>query len=230
MAHGGRDPCVYTKELVNDQSEAPGGKDYRCSCGCRLAGHPGGGLGQRPRRGGSRLHYRRLRCPADVPGMVGDEGTADLAKPIKDEDGNSITKRVDQVIYTARKPLPDGYRDAVAIAGQLPANAAGKSFSFPTVQTCEKGDTAWAQIPASGQDPEELDAPAPTIAVTAAIGKSQSALASATPSDSPVAPEPTAAGPSGTGRGSQGAGLGVAGLVAGLAAGVFALVRSSRRP
>ena len=38
-----------------------------------------------------------------------------LAEPIQGE-GGEITERVSEVVYTAKTPLPDGYRDAFALS------------------------------------------------------------------------------------------------------------------
>ena len=43
----------------------------------------------------------------------------------------------------------------------LPEDSAGQVLAFPVVQTCAKGETAWVDLAAEGQDPEELEAPAP---------------------------------------------------------------------
>ena len=50
----------------------------------------------------------------------------------------------------------------------VPEGAAGRSLSFPTVQTCREGQAAWVQVPAPGQDHDDLERPAPTVAVVPA--------------------------------------------------------------
>lgn len=66
--------------------------------------------------------------------------------------------------FTAREPLPDGIRDAVQLAFTLPERE-GTDLVFPTVQVCEEGETAWTQVAASGQDPHDLESPAPVLTV-----------------------------------------------------------------
>lgn len=85
-----------------------------------------------------------------------------LAAPATDKHGNEVTERVDQVVYTARSPLPDGYRDTFELSFQVP-DVAGKTIYFPTIQTCEKGQTAWVEIAPEGA--EEPEHPAPSLAV-----------------------------------------------------------------
>ncbi|MFV0535106.1 MAG: YcnI family protein [Cumulibacter sp.] len=96
----------------------------------------------------------------------------DLDTPITDSHGNEVPERVAQIVYTAASPLPDGQRDAFELSLQIPEDAADSTLYFPTVQTCEQGETAWVQIPEEGQDGHELDAPAPSVDVVAASASS----------------------------------------------------------
>ena len=91
-----------------------------------------------------------------------------LDPPVTDAHGNELTERVATVTYTARAPLPDGYRDAFELSLQLPEDAAGETLAFPVIQTCAKGETGWTETPAEGQDVEELERPAPAVEVTEA--------------------------------------------------------------
>lgn len=91
----------------------------------------------------------------------------DLAKPIEDGHGNSITTRIGKIVYTAKTPLADGLRDTFALSLQLPADAAGKTLEFPLLQSCEVGETLWNE--SAKADGSEPDHPAPAIAVTAAV-------------------------------------------------------------
>lgn len=92
---------------------------------------------------------------------------AKLAKPQTDAHGNKVTERDATVVYTTKTPLPDGYRDAFELSLKLPETE-GTTLAFPTIQTCEKGETAWIEVPTDGQDPEELEHPAPALTITAA--------------------------------------------------------------
>jgi uncharacterized protein YcnI len=149
--------------------------------------------------------------------------TEALNPPITDSDGNQITQRVDQVVYTAKTPLAADLRDALALSLQVP-DVAGQSLTFPVIQTCEVGETAWIEQQAAGQ-PEPAH-PAPTIQVTAAMTESAAEGSAAPTSSAQVAAT------SATDTGSSSNGLAIAGLVAGvlgLIVGGLALVRS-RRP
>ncbi|PWH07349.1 nuclear export factor GLE1 [Brachybacterium endophyticum] len=93
--------------------------------------------------------------------------TEKLSKPTTDADGNEVTERPDQVVYTAKTPLPDGQRDTFELSLQIPEDAAGPTLTFPTVQTCEDGSTSWTQLPAKGQSEDDVEHPAPSVAVDA---------------------------------------------------------------
>jgi len=88
-----------------------------------------------------------------------------LAEPVDNGHGGTYTERVDTVVYRATTPLPDGYRDTFQLQLQLPAEE-GERLIFPVLQTCEKGENAWVQTVADGQ--EEPEYPAPTLQVTEA--------------------------------------------------------------
>ena len=81
-----------------------------------------------------------------------------------------MTERTASVVYTANTPLPDGQRDAFELSFQVP-DAEGEVLAFPTIQTCEKGETAWTQIPAEGQAEDDLESPAPSFTILAASGE-----------------------------------------------------------
>jgi len=89
-----------------------------------------------------------------------------LGEPVTDTHGNEVTERVASIVYTAKTPLPDGQRDHFELSFQIP-DAEGDMLTFPTVQTCEEGETGWVEVPAEGQDPDELDSPAPAFEITA---------------------------------------------------------------
>ncbi|KQY56647.1 MULTISPECIES: YcnI family copper-binding membrane protein [unclassified Nocardioides] len=88
-----------------------------------------------------------------------------LDEPATDAHGNTVTERVGTVTYTARTPLPDGVRDTFELSLTLP-DAEGETLAFPVIQTCEKGETAWTEVAAEGQDPEQLESPAPTVTIS----------------------------------------------------------------
>ena len=118
----------------------------------------------------------RIQMPESIPQVTPtvnpnwdvEKVMEELPEPIEASHGQQITERVAEVVYAATTPLPDGYRDALVLNLQVPADAAGQTIYFPVIQTCEEGETAWIEIPAARQDGEELEAPAPSIEVVAA--------------------------------------------------------------
>jgi uncharacterized protein YcnI len=133
-----------------------------------------------------------------------------LDDPVTDGHGNEVTERTASIVYTADAPLPDGQRDTFELSFQVP-DAEGEVLSFPTIQTCEQGETAWTEIASDGQDEEELEHPAPSFTIL------------------PATPEAVDDSDDDGGDDDGSAALGWAGLVAGLlglAAGGTALVRT----
>jgi uncharacterized protein YcnI len=149
-----------------------------------------------------------------------------LDEPVTDAHGNEVTERTATIVYTSNDPLPEGQRDTFELTFQVP-DAAGETLAFPTVQTCEKGETGWVEVPSEGQDPDELEYPAPSFEVTEASaegghGADEAAAGSAEESTSDDTQEASAED---TGM------LGWAGLVLGalgLLAGGTALARSRK--
>jgi uncharacterized protein YcnI len=107
--------------------------------------------------------------PTVNPGWDVEKVMEDLAEPVDDGHGGQYTERVAEIVYTARTPLPDGYRDAFVLSLKLP-DAEGETLVFPTVQECEEGESAWVQVPAEGEDADALELPAPMFEITAAEG------------------------------------------------------------
>lgn len=67
------------------------------------------------------------------------------------------------ITYTGR--LPDEAFDDFGILMKLPAQNAsgGDRLVFPIVQTCEKGESAWVQVPDPAKPDAKLDRPAPVV-------------------------------------------------------------------
>lgn len=156
--------------------------------------------------------------PTINPNWTVEKVTETLAEPRKLADGSSITKRTSQIVYTAKEPVADGLRDTLALSAKLP-DAAGTTLHFPTLQSCETGQTDWAQIPADGQDGHDLEAPAPSLTVTTAGSSEHGTATSAEPAAETTTND---AGADARSWGGLVAGLG------GLALGGVALARSGR--
>ena len=105
--------------------------------------------------------------PTVNPNWTVEKVTEQFTEPRKLADGSSITRRTSQIVYTAKAPLSPELRDALVLSVHLP-DAPGTTLAFPTLQTCENGQTDWSETAASGQDPHSLKAPAPALTITAA--------------------------------------------------------------
>jgi uncharacterized protein YcnI len=162
--------------------------------------------------------------PTVNPNWTVEKVTEQLAEPKKLADGSSITTRTSQIVYTAKAPLAHDLRDALVLSVKLP-DAAGTTLYFPTLQSCETGQTDWSEIAKDGQDPHSLKAPAPSITVTAAADAH--AAASHAASTTAAGSEQAAAVTDGGADARSWAGL-TAGL-GGLVLGGVAFARSSSR-
>lgn len=158
-----------------------------------------------------------------------------LDEPVADAHGNEVTERTASIVYTATTPLPDGERDAFELSFQLP-DAEGEMLTFPTVQTCQTGETGWVEVPAEGQDADELESPAPAFEIVAAEGGGHGDDAAAEPAADEAETtddgETTETTEAAADAGDSSPALGWAGLVAGLlglAAGGLALAWSRSR-
>ena len=107
--------------------------------------------------------------PTVNPGWDISLVTEQLDTPIDLGEGRTLTQRVTEVDYTAKTPLPAEFRDVFSLAVDLPEDSAGTTLTFPTIQECAVGSANWTQVPADGQDPEELQYPAPSIEVLSAV-------------------------------------------------------------
>lgn len=67
--------------------------------------------------------------------------------------------------------LPDNFYDTFTVYGKIAAGDPAIGLAFPTVQLCgTDAKVAWDQIAAPGQNPHDLDGPAPVLKLVAAEG------------------------------------------------------------
>jgi periplasmic copper chaperone A len=91
--------------------------------------------------------------------------TGPLAVPYEAH-GTQFTEGVLEISWTAKTTadaLPDAFYDEFVLRGTTP-KAPGPLW-FKVVQTCEKGSTAWAEVPAHGTHAHDLKAPAALLEV-----------------------------------------------------------------
>lgn len=165
-------------------------------------------------------------APTELAGWTVEKQMEQLDEPVSDGHGGEYTERVAQIVYTADTPVPDGYRAAMELSLQLPAEAAGETLAWPVVQRCAEGETGWTELAAEGQDPDELERPAPTVTLTEAGAEEAAATTtSATSEQVGQTGDPVAVDDE---EGNNGVVLGLAGLVAGMAALVLAAMALMR--
>ncbi|MCP2637361.1 YcnI family protein [Microbacterium sp. HD4P20] len=153
----------------------------------------------------------------------------------REDAGNGVPTRV---VYTADTPIADHLKATVSMDVLFDEAAAGTTIAFPVTQTCATGETAWTQVADEGEDPHDLDAPAPLVEVGPVAHETATHDHDAEVSagdETETSGDTTAAEASGTA--SSGASdadpvarwLAAGGLVAGLAALVVVLVRGRAR-
>lgn len=108
--------------------------------------------------------------PVFAPGWSIDVEREELDEPIEGSHGTEITERASTVTFTANDPIDNNIYAMVSLRLSLPADAAGETIHFPVIQECEEGEHAWIEIAQEGEDPHDLESPAPSITVTEPAG------------------------------------------------------------
>ena len=170
----------------------------------------------------------------DIPEGVGN------ATPVV-QGGWSITRELGadgvptRVVYTPDTPVEDGLKATVSMDVLFTEAAADTTLAFPVTQTCAEGETAWTQIAEDGEDPHDLDAPAPLVEVGAVADDADAGHAAAAEGadqashESADASADTEEAASGTSADPVARWLAAGGLVAGIAALAVVLVRGRRK-
>ena len=92
-----------------------------------------------------------------------------------------LSEGVRRITWTGG-PLPDDFYDEFVFASFVARELTpSTTVYFPVVQTCEKGELAWTQTPAAGQDAHDLKAPAASLKLVAASDGKGAAAAAAAP-------------------------------------------------
>lgn len=78
--------------------------------------------------------------------------------------GSKLKEGVKEVVWTGE--LLDAHYDEFVFSARITdAFAVGSMVYFPTVQDCANGAERWIEIPAEGQDPHEMEGPAPGVKI-----------------------------------------------------------------
>jgi uncharacterized protein YcnI len=99
--------------------------------------------------------------PQMKPGWNVEIKTRKLDAPQPGLHGKTISDVVDEVSWRGG-PLPDNLYDTFGLMMKLPDTPGGTLY-FPVVQECEQGVHRWIEIPATGQNRDDLREPAPLV-------------------------------------------------------------------
>jgi len=94
------------------------------------------------------------------------EELTDLVEEAVLTEFDRITERVGVIRWSGGSLPHEAYYDFGVRATFL--LDAGQEVPIPVVQRCGADETAWIEIPAEGQDPDELEYPAPTVTIVEA--------------------------------------------------------------
>lgn len=156
-----------------------------------------------------------------IAGWTTTTNEVTLNPPLKDDDGNAITKTIGSVTFKANPGTrlgPGQYLDFPLSLGPFPDNV--DVVRMPLTQTYDNGKVVnWADPPnADGSEPE---LPTPSVTLGAATAGSHGEGATATPADPPSSDD--------TARWLGGAGLLVGALGLGLGGGAVLRTRRLRK-
>lgn len=109
-------------------------------------------------------------APEAIPGWSVETKIGELSEPVEVH-GEEITEGVKEVTWTAQgEPLDAHQFLNFGLGMRLPDGDDGEVIYFPFVQSCEKGELAWVNIPDSLEEWGEIEEPAPYVVLTAAEG------------------------------------------------------------
>lgn len=75
-----------------------------------------------------------------------------------------LTEGVRQIEWSGGS-LPDDYYDEFVASGFIAKELKDETLYFKVVQECDKGELSWSEIPAAGQNPHALKAPAAILKI-----------------------------------------------------------------
>ena len=82
--------------------------------------------------------------------------------------GTKLTEGVKEIVWTGE--LLDDHYDEFVFRGTLAAmHPVGSTVYFPVVQECATKAERWIELPAEGQNPDDLESPAPGVTITAPV-------------------------------------------------------------
>jgi uncharacterized protein YcnI/copper(I)-binding protein len=101
--------------------------------------------------------------PQSKPGWEISVTKGDYAKTYS-QHGQDVTSGATEITWSGGS-LPDDQFDDFVVSGQVMDVAPGTALQFVTTQKCGDVSVVWDQVAAEGQNPHELEHPAPVITV-----------------------------------------------------------------
>lgn len=91
-----------------------------------------------------------------------------------------VAEGVKQIVWRGGPLLDEHYDEFIFVGFVSDAFKAGDAVPFPVTQDCEKGQVAWAEVAAPGQEPRSLKYPAPILKIVEKAGAEPKAAAALT--------------------------------------------------
>jgi uncharacterized protein YcnI/copper(I)-binding protein len=107
--------------------------------------------------------------PMPKPGWTIETTRGAYAEAYPYYHGAVLKEGVKEIVWNGRL-ADDNYDEFVFVGFMARTLAGGTRVHFPTVQECEQGRQAWADIPAAGQSAHDLKFPAPGLQLVQAKG------------------------------------------------------------
>lgn len=80
--------------------------------------------------------------------------------------GSQVSEGVTEIVWSGGSLADDEYDEFVLRGYITPAVKAGETLYFPVVQECPGGlAERWIEVPAEGQSADDLEMPAPGVAI-----------------------------------------------------------------
>lgn len=162
MAAAGMTAAPAFAHATLEKSSAPAGSYYkavvRVPHGC--AGKPTNVVRVRLPQG-----YYAVK-PMPKPGWTLEKVRGAYETPYNNH-GTEMTEGVVEIVWSGGNLLDDEYDEFVMNGALGPDLEVGSTLYFLIVQECPEGAAErWIEIPADGQDPHELNKPAPGLTIT----------------------------------------------------------------
>lgn len=116
--------------------------------------------------------------PAPKAGWTVETVKGPYAKAYEHYHGK-VSEGVKEIVWRGGPLLDEHYDEFIFVGFVSDAFKAGDAVPFPVTQDCEKGQVAWTEVAASGQEPRSLKYPAPILKIVDKAGADKKGAAAA---------------------------------------------------